>query len=96
MWHQCFREAWTSFQEGSRLIGAVVVNADGEIVARGKSAVFGELSDLVVFHNELAHAEIIALLKLDNRVHTKVNKLYALYNNGTMPSLFWCVIHEWE
>ncbi|RFB18001.1 nucleoside deaminase [Bacillus sp. HNG] len=78
IWRHCFQEAWRSFQEGSRPIGAVVVNGDGEIVARGKSAVFGELSDSVVFHNELAHAEINALLKIDNRVHTKVNH-YTLY-----------------
>ncbi|WP_449539752.1 nucleoside deaminase [Ferdinandcohnia sp. Marseille-Q9671] len=77
-WQQCFQEAWESFQEGSRPIGAVIVNAEDEIVARGKSAVFGELSDTVVSHNELAHAEMNAMLKLDNRIHNKVNK-YTLY-----------------
>jgi tRNA(adenine34) deaminase len=56
----------------------LVTNSENEIVARGKSATFAELSDSVIFHNELAHAEMNALLKLDNRVHQKVNT-YVLY-----------------
>ncbi|MFS0861147.1 nucleoside deaminase [Fredinandcohnia sp. 179-A 10B2 NHS] len=78
IWQQTFEEAWKSCQEGSRPIGSVIVNTDGEIVARGKSAVFGELSGSVIYHNELAHAEMNAMLKLDNRVHKKVNQ-YVLY-----------------
>jgi tRNA(adenine34) deaminase len=78
IWQECFNEAWKSFQEGSRPIGALVTNSEGEIIARGKSATFAELSDSVISHNELAHAEMNALLKLDNRVHQKVNT-YVLY-----------------
>ncbi|MCM3767690.1 nucleoside deaminase [Neobacillus niacini] len=78
MWQECFKEAWSSFQEGSRPIGALITDSEGEIVARGKSATFAELSDSVISHNELAHAEMNALLKLDNRVHQKVNS-YVLY-----------------
>lgn len=78
IWQQTFDEAWESYQEGSRPIGSVIVNQEGEIVARGKSAVFGELSDSVIYHNELAHAEMNAMLKLDNREHKKVNQ-YVLY-----------------
>jgi tRNA(adenine34) deaminase len=79
IWQECFKEAWQSFQEGSRPIGSVIINDQGEIVARGKSATLNELSDSVITHNELAHAEINALLKLDNRVHKKVNS-YVLYS----------------
>lgn len=78
IWQECFKEAWKSFQEGSRPIGALVTNSKGDIVSRGKSATFAELSDSVISHNELAHAEMNALLKLDNRVHQKVNT-YVLY-----------------
>jgi tRNA(adenine34) deaminase len=78
IWQECFKEAWKSFQEDSRPIGAIVTNDEGEIMARGKSAAFAELSDSVISHNELAHAEMNALLKLDNRVHQKVNS-YVLY-----------------
>lgn len=66
--------------EGSRPIGAVVVDTQGEIVATGKSATYNELTDVVVFHSEIAHAEVNALLKLDNRIHKKVNN-YTLYSS---------------
>src|SRR5690554_5195878 len=74
VWQECFNVAWQSFQEGSRPIGAVVTDNNGEIIARGKSAAFNELTDCVISHNELAHAEINALLKLDNRIHTARQK----------------------
>lgn len=79
VWQECFNEAWQSFQEGSRPIGAVVTNSNSEIIARGKSAAFNGLADCITSHNELAHAEINALLKLDNRIHTARQK-YTLFS----------------
>ena len=73
IWQECFKVAWKSFQEGSRPIGALVTDKEGHIIARGKSAAFNNLTDTVISHNELAHAEINALLKLDNRIHTSRN-----------------------
>lgn len=78
-WQRCFELAWESLCEGSKPIGAVVVNTEGKIVSTGKCAVFNSLSDSVISHNELAHAEVNALLKLDNRVHTVVYN-YTLYS----------------
>ncbi|WP_064093565.1 hypothetical protein [Rossellomorea aquimaris] len=48
VWQECFQEAWTSFQEGSRPVGSIIVNGVGDIVARGKSATFKNLSDSVI------------------------------------------------
>jgi tRNA(adenine34) deaminase len=79
IWQECFKEAWESFQEGSRPVGAIVINDEGEIVARGKSSTFNEISNSVISNNELAHAEVNALLKLDNRIHKKVAS-YVLYS----------------
>ncbi|RSK27511.1 nucleoside deaminase [Bacillus sp. HMF5848] len=79
VWQECFNEAWMSFQEGSRPVGAIVIDEDENIIARGKSATFNDVSDSVIKYNELAHAEVNALLKLDNRVHKQVNN-YALYS----------------
>lgn len=79
VWQECFKEAWKSFQEGSRPIGALIADEQGEILARGKSAAFNELTDCVVTNNELAHAEINALLKLDNRLYPKRNT-FVLYS----------------
>ncbi|WP_052131448.1 nucleoside deaminase [Planococcus sp. CAU13] len=79
VWQECFIEAWKSFQEGSRPIGALVTDAEGTIIARGKSAAFNDLTDSVISNNELALAEINAMLKLDNRIHTARQK-YTLYS----------------
>ncbi|WP_422123565.1 nucleoside deaminase [Planococcus sp. X10-3] len=79
VWQECFKEAWKSFQEGSRPIGAVITDKDDAIISRGKSAAFNTLKDSVISNNELAHAEINALLKLDNRVHT-IRNVYTLYS----------------
>jgi tRNA(adenine34) deaminase len=79
IWQECFNQAWEAFQEGSRPIGAVVINENGDIVSKGKSSTLNELSGSVVFHNELAHAEVNALLKLDNRIHKRVTQ-YTLYS----------------
>ncbi|RLQ92723.1 nucleoside deaminase [Planomicrobium sp. Y74] len=76
---ECFEEAWKSFQEGSQPIGALITDGDGKIIARGKSAAFNRLKDSVISNNELAHAEINAMLQLDNRVYTK-RSIFTLYS----------------
>jgi tRNA(adenine34) deaminase len=80
LWQQTFEVAWESFLEGSRPIGAIVVNEEGDIVSKGKSSTKKQTSDAAAFHNEIAHAEVNALLKLDNRIHTHV-KGYTLYTS---------------
>lgn len=79
VWQECFEEAWKSFQEESRPIGALVTDEDGRIIARGKSAAFNKLKDSVISNNELAHAEINAMLQLDNRIYTK-RSAFTLYS----------------
>lgn len=79
VWQECFNEAWKSFQEGSRPIGALVTDREGVIIARGKSAVFNSLTESILSNNELGHAEINALLQLDNRVHT-IRNTYTLFS----------------
>lgn len=78
-WKECFQVAWESFQEGSRPVGAIVIDDKGNIVSKGKSATFKQLSDTIISNNELAHAEVNALLKLDNRIHKNVGS-YVLYS----------------
>ena len=77
-WRRCFELVWQSFVEGSKPIASVVTNADGTVVATGRSAVRRPLSGVVVSHNEIAHAEVNALLRLDNRDHADVER-YTLY-----------------
>lgn len=70
-WRACIEEAWTSFRNGSLPIGAVVVDADGTILARGRNRL-GERHAAsphlpgtpYLTGNQLAHAEVNALLEL--------------------------------
>ncbi len=77
-WKRCFELAWEAHLEGSNPIASVITDESGKIVGTGKSAVRGEVTHVPVSHREIAHAEINALLHLDNRIHEQVNK-YTLY-----------------
>ncbi len=71
IWQRAFELAWEAYVEGSNPIAAVITNAQGQIVATGKSAVRGDLSGVRLSRCEIAHAEVNALAALDNRQHTK-------------------------
>ncbi|MFF4251501.1 nucleoside deaminase [Streptomyces sp. NPDC001663] len=64
-WHLPFELAWEAFRAGSRPVGAVVVDAAGEVVATGRNrsqepvAPPGQLAG-----TNIAHAEINALAQL--------------------------------
>ncbi len=80
VWRTCFELAWEAHREGSNPIAAVVADAEGRVVATGKSAVRAQLSGVAVSNCEIAHAEVNALLTLDNRVHSKEKaSKYKLY-----------------
>ncbi len=80
VWRTCFELAWDAHLEGSNPIAAVIVDAAGALVCSGKSAVKAELSGVRVSNCEIAHAEVNALLALDNRVHDKTKASgYTLY-----------------
>jgi tRNA(Arg) A34 adenosine deaminase TadA len=73
-WQECWEEGWASCRAGSMFIGAVVTDGEGRGVARGRN----HLNDcdalpFQVRHNQLAHAELNALLWLSPKpadVHT--------------------------
>lgn len=64
-WQACWEEGWAAYRAGSLFIGAVVTDGEGRSVARGRN----HLNDcdalpFQVRHNQLAHAELNALLWL--------------------------------
>ena len=80
IWKACFELAWDAHLAGSNPIGALVADAQGSVVATGKSAVRAESSGVQSAHCEIAHAEINALLALDNRIHdTAKASAYTLF-----------------
>lgn len=63
-WMVCFEEAWAAFSAGSLAIGAVIADANGRVVARGRNAIFDDGAG-ALGGTRLAHAEMNALLELD-------------------------------
>ena len=75
-WQACLEEAWLAYCAGSVPIGAVVTDARGAIIGRGRNRITdpnapaayspqaGPRSSGLVFNHDLAHAELNALLSL--------------------------------
>lgn len=66
IWQACFEEAWSAYCHGSLPHGAVVVDANGRIVSRGRNRIREKGAEGREFAgNRLAHAELNALVALD-------------------------------
>lgn len=78
-WQACFEEAWTAYCAGSFPIGATVVDAAGQIVARGRNRNHERHANgQQLYGHPLAHAEMNALIALDYQQHA-VRDGYAIY-----------------
>jgi tRNA(adenine34) deaminase len=65
-WQAALEMAWEAYCVGTIPIGAVVADADGNIVARGRNRILDKSApDGQIFDDMLAHAEINALLTLN-------------------------------
>jgi tRNA(Arg) A34 adenosine deaminase TadA len=69
IWQVCLELAWESYHEGSVPIGAVLATPDGGILSRGRnrSSVVSSIERTQIIGGPLAHAEINALLGLEER-----------------------------
>jgi tRNA(adenine34) deaminase len=63
IWAECFRLAWESFRAGSIPVGAVLVDAAGAVVRRGRNHL-NEAAGAPIVGGNLAHAEVNALVTL--------------------------------
>ena len=71
-WQAAIEEAWTAYCNGSLPHGAVVTDAEGRIVARGRNRINEKQAEgTVIYGQRLAHAELNALLQTDWRVVDK-------------------------
>jgi tRNA(adenine34) deaminase len=67
-WRACAEEAWEAYRRGSLPIGAVVTDAHGNVLSRGRNRIHERAGPPgAVFGHKLAHAELNALLALDHR-----------------------------
>jgi tRNA(Arg) A34 adenosine deaminase TadA len=60
-WQRCVDEAWRSWTDGSAGVGAVVLGADGSVLAAGRNRMMGPPDDGVLSGTVIAHAEMNAL-----------------------------------
>src|SRR3989304_2547898 len=66
-WQACFEEAWAAYCTGSVPVGAVVVDAGGVILSRGRNRINDSAGEGSYLHGQtLAHAEINALVALNS------------------------------
>ncbi len=64
-WRAAFELAWDAFGIPTIPVGAVVTDADGSVIARGRNRIFDTSpSDGQIFGSRVAHAEINALVGL--------------------------------
>lgn len=64
-WQGCWEEGWAAYRAGSMFIGAVVTDGAGRFVARGRNHINDcDALPFQVRYNQLAHAELNALLWL--------------------------------
>ena len=65
-WRACLEEAWEAYRAGSIPIGAVVTDAEGRIVSRGRNRIHETHAPTpYIAGSRLAHAEVNALAALD-------------------------------
>ena len=65
-WRACVELAWESYRAGSLPIGAVVADAHGNVLSRGRNRIHERSGENgYLFGHKLAHAEINALVTMD-------------------------------
>jgi len=65
-WRLAFQLAWEAYRGGTVPVGAVVIGGDGRLIGKARDHVYDTVPNAAVIHgNRLAHAELIALTKLD-------------------------------
>jgi tRNA(adenine34) deaminase len=65
-WQCCLEEAWAAYCGGSAPIGAVITDADGQVISRSRSRLGVLAPEGSYLHNgNLTHAEVRALVALD-------------------------------
>jgi tRNA(Arg) A34 adenosine deaminase TadA len=64
-WHEAFQLAWEAYSVPTIPVGAVVTDADGAVLSRGRNRIFDTSAPSgQIFGSRVAHAEINALVQL--------------------------------
>jgi tRNA(adenine34) deaminase len=95
-WQKCFELAWQSYCSNSFPIGAIVVDIDNRIISQGKSSQIKKKDiEVMISGNKLSHAEINALIQINQNEHPEINN-YTLYTTmEPCPMCFGAFIMSW-
>ncbi|MEG0308754.1 MAG: nucleoside deaminase [Clostridium sp.] len=77
-WQEALSMAWEAYNNGTIPIGCVIVTKYGEVVSRGKNRIFDLESKHPLAGCNMAHAEMTAMLGLNEDEHPEI-KSYILY-----------------
>jgi tRNA(adenine34) deaminase len=80
-WKDCFEQAWKSYCSGSFPIGAAITDENGEVISTGRNKVYEQgHGEGQVCNNKIAHAEVNAILKIDNLETNTNRKKYHIFS----------------
>jgi tRNA(adenine34) deaminase len=77
-WREVLLLGWEAYEAGTIPVGAVVVDDEGAVVARGRNRIFDGPAQGQLGGSRLAHAEVNALLGLGSDGHYHDWTLYSL------------------
>lgn len=78
LWQEAISLAWEAYKKGTIPIGCVIVNKEGEVISKGQNRIFDLNSDNPLAGTNMAHAEMNALLGLNEIDHPEIRS-YILY-----------------
>lgn len=77
-WKVAFDLAWEAYRRNTIPIGAVIVDENENIIAKGRNRIFDKVSTHPLAGTSMAHAEMSAMMKLKREEHPNI-KNYLLY-----------------
>ncbi len=77
-WQEAFALAWESYKKKTTPIGAVIVDENQQIIARGRNRIYDLGSSSSLSGTDMAHAEMAAMIQLKAKEHPNIRS-YTLY-----------------
>jgi len=92
-WKAAFEGAWEAYLSGTVPIGAAIQDEAGNVVARGRNRIYdAQPAQGVLQGNGLAHAEINAILALDEREHPHIRRYTLTTTMEPCPLCFGAIV----
>lgn len=90
-WQEAFALAWEAYRRGTIPIGAIIVDENQAIVARGRNRIFDTDSRNPLAGTYMAHAEMTAMMHLKAEKHRNI-RAYCLYSTMEPCPMCFCTM----